>query len=383
MKHSILGMSVLAIVVTLACCSKNDAANDSQGNLVDRKTNQYRTDFEAKYGKVGSTQSWDFSGVSTTTRAAASTTVSNIKDPEFFQNHLHNDMAGLKAGISNAQELDWNPNVSVNLYPAFCYDELMRNQYISLEVNNLVLSTVQIKDNAWWNRQDATAPSQKGKSINTTDMTNPAWTIACYNNKLQLQGRVDIRNYKEVVVNGRTYWCFDYDGNADYVDLIYMVTKRHETTSKRYMVEEPGSTNDFDFNDIVFDVIQDEDGSQTAIIRAMGGTLDFTLTIGNTTWQKSVDGSALGYVTNTMYNTTSPKWNSALAQFKVTGWNPNSNNISVTMVTKESKDAIMTIPFPKTGETPMMIAVKPFVDWQPERTPLPENWWATPEDNEL
>lgn len=122
MKHSILGMSVLAIVVTLACCSKNDAANDSQGNLVDRKTNQYRTDFEAKYGKVGSTQSWDFSGVSTTTRAAASTTVSNIKDPEFFQNHLHNDMAGLKAGISNAQELDWNPNVSVNLYPAFCHD---------------------------------------------------------------------------------------------------------------------------------------------------------------------------------------------------------------------------------------------------------------------
>ena len=383
MKHSILGMSVLAIVVTLACCSKNDAANDSQDNLADRKTNQYRTDFEAKYGKVGSTQSWDFSGVSTTTRAAASTTVSNIKDPEFFQNHLHNDMAGLKAGISNAQELDWNPNVSVNLYPAFCYDELMRNQYISLEVNNLVLSTVQIKDNAWWNRQDATAPSQKGKSINTTDMTNPAWTIACYNNKLQLQGRVDIRNYKEVVVNGRTYWCFDYDGNADYVDLIYMVTERSKTASKRYMVEEPGSTNDFDFNDIVFDVIQDEDGNQTAIIRAMGGTLDFTLTIGNTTWQKSVDGSALGYVTNTMYNTTSPKWNSALAQFKVTGWNPNSNNISVTMVTKESKDAIMTIPFPKTGETPMIIAVKPFVDWQPERTSLPENWWATPEDNEL
>ena len=36
MKHSILGMSVLAIVVTLACCSKNDAANDSQGNLVDQ-----------------------------------------------------------------------------------------------------------------------------------------------------------------------------------------------------------------------------------------------------------------------------------------------------------------------------------------------------------
>ena len=76
MKHSILGMSVLAIVVTLACCSKNDAANDSQGNLVDRKTNQYRTDFEAQYGKVSPTQSWDFSGVGTTTRDAASTTVS-------------------------------------------------------------------------------------------------------------------------------------------------------------------------------------------------------------------------------------------------------------------------------------------------------------------
>ena len=150
------------------------------------------------------------------------------------------------------------------------------------------------------------------------------------------------------------------------------------------------SKSPFDFNDIVVDVIQDQDNNQTATIRAMGGTLDFTVQIGETTWTKSVEGAAKGYAVGTMYNTDpTPIWNADLASFSVTGWNPGLNNIVVTVkhkindktVEKNSEDVIVKIPFPKEGEVPMIIAVvPPLCDWQLERESLSTDWWTTPED---
>ena len=153
--------------------------------------------------------------------------------------------------------------------------------------------------------------------------------------------------------------------------------------AKRYFVEDLGSKDDFDFNDIVFDVYQGDDNKQKCIIRAMGGTLDFTLNIGQTKWTKSVEGVAKGYVVKTMYNTNpTPKWDDNLAEFEVQGWNPSTNNISVSVKSKVSDDVIIEIPFPKTGEVPMILAVKTFVDWQLERESLPEDFWYISDDEE-
>jgi hypothetical protein len=131
----------------------------------------------------------------------------------------------------------------------------------------------------------------------------------------------------------------------------------------------------------VFDVKQAQDGTQTCVIRAMGGTLDFTLKIGNTEWTKSVDGVAAGYSVGTMYNTQGTiVWDKVLAEFPVTGWNFDSNNISVKVKTSVSDDVIIEIPFPKKGEVPMIIAFRTFCDWQSERESLPEDWWVIPDD---
>ena len=111
--------------------------------------------------------------------------------------------------------------------------------------------------------------------------------------------------------------------DRDYEDLVFMmygkpappishVDVETVTTGKRYLIEDLGATNDFDFNDVVVDVFEeyqnqiyyknvDAQGNkefdhkteiagtrkQKAIVRAMGGTRNFTLTIGDKTWSKS------------------------------------------------------------------------------------------------
>ena len=161
---------------------------------------------------------------------------------------------------------------------------------------------------------------------------------------------------------------------------------------KRYMIEDLGSIGDFDFNDIVVDVedytvethkVTRENGVITsdkvisttsaptkAVIRALGGTIDFELKIGDTIWKKS-DSE---YVVTTMYNTQGTiDYDKELAVFEVSGWNAGANNISVT-VTEKSGD-VFTITFPKKGTAPMIIAVDPTQKWMGERVSVPKEWF--------
>ena len=389
-KNLIKGMALLSMGFAFVACSHDTVFEENQANIVAEQMNEYRANFEAKYGKVDPNQSWDFSGYSGTTRAGETMTVSDINDPESFQTYLHTDKDGIKAALENPTitAKTWNPYVSVNMYPAFCSDETKKNWYFRLKVNyngsSTNVSTVQIKNKAWWGNNGATAPSQSGKGVYTMDLQNAnnvSWAIQYLNNKSEVQGTVTVSTYKEIIVNGRTYWCFDYDNNTPaYTELIYLVTPAPYPITKRYFVEDLGSKDDFDFNDIVFDLSQDATGKQKCIIRAMGGTLDFILKIADTpVWTKSVEGVAKGYVVGTMYNTQpTPEWDKNLAEFDVTGWDPQSNNIKVSVKSNVSEGVIIDIPFPKTGEIPMIMAVKGFVNWQLERESLPERYWFIP-----
>lgn len=196
-------------------------------------------------------------------------------------------------------------------------------------------------------------------------------------------------------------------GNPDVPEEIIVENEEYEVKSnisKRYLVEDLGSVDDFDFNDIVVDVYQDVTqkwkrqiingevisneyvsttyGDQEAIVRAMGGTLDFTITIGNTSWTKSSS-----FVTGTMYNTKNGyNPSEVLAKFKVQGWDPQANNISIEVVktvenTTNSNKIVYTIPFPKKGEIPMIVAVDATDawNWMTERTNIP-SWWISEDE---
>ena len=75
-----------------------------------------------------------------------------------------------------------------------------------------------------------------------------------------------------------------------------------------------------------------------------------------------------------MYNTQPTiDYDAELAKYEVSGWDYNSNNISFNADGKDGR--LYTIKFPKTGETPMMIAVDPTQDWMNERVSVPRTWF--------
>lgn len=200
-----------------------------------------------------------------------------------------------------------------------------------------------------------------------------------------------------------------YSGaDADYEDLVFMMYSkslpnivRVDTVvvdqTKRYMIEDLGSeSDDFDFNDIVVDVAQFvkkqliytydanynlvlsdevvlETLPQAAIVRAAGGTLDFTLKIGDTEWKKS-EHCTVGEMMNTGWNKTEIKPNAVIDAFEVENWDPATNNISVVVYSPKYGD--IKIEFPKNGEAPMIVAFDalPFQSWMKERVPMPKEW---------
>ena len=111
----------------------------------------------------------------------------------------------------------------------------------------------------------------------------------------------------------------------------------------------------------------------------MGGTLDFEMTIGSTTWSKNGSGYAVGTMVNTGADGQAIDYNAKLAEFEVTGWNSETNNISVKVGSRES-GSVMTIVFPKKGEVPMIIAVD--TNWMKERVSVPSSWFTIPDDDD-
>lgn len=200
-------------------------------------------------------------------------------------------------------------------------------------------------------------------------------------------------NYKAMIIG-----CEDadlVDSDWDLNDLVLLVygeqipepvnieygTPVVETRTVRYLIEDLGATDDFDFNDIVVDVTETRTTTptivngvikswsstpytQTAILRHLGGTLPFTLKIGNTELAEMGGQSTFQ---------TSPN-----LEFEVTGWNPDTHNINVQVQQQGNQGVFNNIGFPKSGEAPMILAVNPSQNWMSERQSIPESWFEIP-----
>ena len=187
------------------------------------------------------------------------------------------------------------------------------------------------------------------------------------------------------------------DSDWDMNDVVFLVygqkipkpieitegTTVYDSRTVRYMVEDLGSTDDFDFNDIVIDVTENKaktpvytngvltswnegETTQKAVIRHLGGTLPFLLTIGNKQLPELGGQSTFQTSPNTEYD--------------VTGWNINSHNISVQVQQKDNQGVYNNVVFPKAGEAPMIIAVDPSQGWMNERQSVPESWFYISEE---
>ena len=146
------------------------------------------------------------------------------------------------------------------------------------------------------------------------------------------------------------------------------------SVTKRYMMEDLGSTDDFDFNDVVVDVTEtttthhkvtlangvvtkDEitgtTKTQKAVVRHLGGIYPFVLKVGDTTFDEMGGKDTFD--------------KDVEIEKVVTGWNPAQNNVSVTVKSTESQMYNVTNNFPKEGAFPMMFACDPEIKWVAER----------------
>ena len=172
-------------------------------------------------------------------------------------------------------------------------------------------------------------------------------------------------------------------GNPDVPEEIIIENNEYKvplSVTKRYMMEDLGSTDDFDFNDVVVDVTETTvythtvtvvNGVKTsdeitkteklptakAVVRHLGGIYPFVLKVGNTTFDKMGGEDTFDKDVN--------------IEKDVTGWDPTLNNVSVTVEvpdkTQGSKMYDAVNEFPKVGEFPMMFTCDPEVKWAAEK----------------
>ena len=422
-------------VLGLVSCSKNDATyNPNYEKEV--AASQYKTNFEAKYGTVSADATWDFSNIPTieddievltcdqptfkaSTRSISSAAViDNVWDftnPEdlYIANlqpvNSLDELSYIRAYAADLEVKEWTEEQIYGINDMWVwyvhgYEGLEGYVTYSLGIHAIEIGTGSynagteyftslpmggVAKNAWYYGSGNTAAygaSALGKRIDASALkdhekfTDVYWyamvddgsATTTANGDDEFRPKWELKTYKEYITPmGAVYWLFDCNHDGDYTDLVCLVEPVE--ASKRYMVEDLGTTDDFDFNDLVIDVRAYGD-KQWAIVRAMGGTLDFTVTIGNTSWSKSGSGNNAA----TMYNTSGNiDYNAELAVIiDVTGWDPQTNNISVTVKDKES-GLPQVIPFPKKGEVPMIIAEHPARKWMNERVSIPKDWFTT------
>ncbi len=199
-------------------------------------------------------------------------------------------------------------------------------------------------------------------------------------------------------------------------------TIQEVVAAKRYMIEDLGSTYDFDFNDIVVDVTQyryknylgkylDNSGSYTieesnvasaktitkASLKHLCGTIPFQIKIGNTTLGSGkYDGCNDGSGPEGAGCDPTKHGDKYKAAFdcEIDGWDPASNNITVTTWPTQAgttgwdddqkngyvgnyPDGSSSFSFPASGEYPYIIATDQTVMWMKENVNVPSSWFTT------
>lgn len=205
-------------------------------------------------------------------------------------------------------------------------------------------------------------------------------------------------NYLMLEIDGAYYVGFDWEfnddndkiyipGDKDYTDWIIKITPGDYKKSpdgngeaKRVFCEDLGTTDDFDFNDVVLDIVNA--GNNTIItLRAAGGTLPTNISVG---------GESLGEVhelfgvpTKTMVNTRA---NGAVSRpivvLEVAG-NYSADDVKIVV---EGKDGVKYTLTAKAGNVPYKFAAPLSVDWADERQDINDkyvgfkNWVANEND---
>lgn len=217
------------------------------------------------------------------------------------------------------------------------------------------------------------------------------------------------------------------DGSRDFCDIMFVLKGEKipeileledgydSNIEKRYLMEDLGSTFDFDFNDIVLDMthsfhtdihytqatdaqgnpvyengqpVMQADGitvsepKQTAKISHLCGTIPFSVYVGDYQLSgKEFKGKGGGVIGSDGFTPTEAELSEYTFDLTAEGnpWNYLTNNIKLTAKSLTNDNMYYNdIVFPKAGEAPMIIAVPITQGWTAEHEQIPSSWFTVP-----
>ena len=421
-KKSLFLVLLLATAMTgamvLSSCSHSSDAPYDENNVKElnhaKALAQYQQTFVNMFGQPASDQSWDFTlGNSHKTRAkkdngggksladwpsesynvygytwkkeTGNTSMNERKVNELF----HNGFSELVGLIKAATPQDWNPKGTYKfrtLGADICSSPSGKYYTLGADLggnNNYILRQIKTNGNTSGVVSDQHTSAISFDNINKS--SSPVWfTVATGKKTTSTEATANkIGKFVEIKYeyNNKvyTFWGFKVEKSANkgsYADLILWVDEIEAPTyyyAKRFFVEDLGGVgnSDIDFNDIVFDVIEDTNKDQWCIVRALGGTLPITITVCGTAWSKPED--RVKDMINTGADGKAIDLGMEIAKFKVSGWDPSKNNqVSVSVQDKDGFKFITE--FPKDGEIPLMVAFSIAKPWKAERQPITAAW---------
>lgn len=462
MNKKLLKIGSLAVVaIALAACSKSDYFDGQDEVITNQLKAEYAANFVKKYGPVDPNKSWDMSSqqplysltsmydAPATTRGTGDTysqtkssgfTVEKDVLTWFFQNTpagQNNLRQGNPFSVTvSAAEFTIVPifqGNATNYWQLWMHVDGVANDIkiwdkgedLSYRKNGNLINVGTGRDGVARDAEEVVAPSitfsglpagkmyfylKKWSNAETFEndyLQNQYSTASSLKRKMLSMDGCTRPNGVPSGAFYRIIGCEDASDN-DYEDLAFLIYGNftieeprdvYEVIPKRYMVEDLGSTDDFDFNDVVIDLfneykttytyaisgneetVVDTDGpnltKQWAIVRAAGGTLDFTIKIGqNTTWTKSQHVTPVTEMKNTGRD-GAINYNGQIGEkFDINNmeWDSVNDNISIEVEGKNGYSGVHYIPFPKEGEIPMIIAVDTSVNWMYERNSVPDSW---------
>ena len=409
-KYSLLLLSLLAAAMGVTGCN-DDSKYKYDSNYQEKADKMaFATNFEKEYGKVDPNQSWDLANpnavcmmpaapLQVQTRAKEEATEIEIGKSKGFvfeiSNEFTNAMNGAFKDFGNAEPCYFTfPADGLTIVPIFQGENKTNfdlHMVVGEEDKKILGSNEGINVN-------------QGKAKSFTIKGVPAGTHVSFyiasegqqgiDNFSTLEGSfklVDIdatstgKYEKGTIRKNSSVLACQCDGKNGTIQLAFLMDglsaeQKHQApstitkvVSRRYMIEDLGSTDDFDFNDIVMDVkstVTVENGIespavQTATLRHLGGTLSWNIKIGDT-WFSGSEDEMLQNSMNSNPEITKD----------VSGWNPDTHNILVKVKGQQSEN-VYIIPFPKVGEVPMVIAKDTYQPWMDERQHIPSSWWTT------
>ena len=447
--------SLAVVAIVMASCAKTDLYDENSEILISQHKKDYEANFVKKYGEVDPNKSWDMSSLQPTysltsmhdapkaSTRTASYTQTKSTGFEVEKSVLTWFFEKTPAGNDNSEK--GNPfamTVSSDEFTIVPIFQGNAKKYWQLWMHVDGVGDIQIwekgEDLSYIKGSDhiSVGKGQAGVDKDADQVIAPAITFsgmptasmyfylkmwsdeAAYENGSKHSTASSLKRKMlsmdgctkpEGVPSGVSYriiGCEDWTDN-DYEDLAFLIygnftiiepEEVYEVIPKRYMVEDLGATDDFDFNDVVIDLfneykttytyattggvkdLRDTDGpkliNQWAIVRAAGGTLDFTIKIGNsTTWKKSDHVKP----STTMVNTGRDgaiNYNKEIDKFDIVNkdWDSVHDNVSIEVDGRDKSLGVYYISFPKEGVIPMIIAVDTSVNWMHERDGVPEKW---------